>query len=422
MLRTAVDVKNAIDSAPTRLRAIGQAKQAILEWKAENYGFEFAGEDEDVEDDERLLNQLNELKETLEGKYYTEYKFTADERSAKIRLGKYNVDLNISQTQLKEIYQEAEDSPFGDQENLETKIDKNVRDAKEISDIEVDPILIKRIEEEWSKNLYPNQVRVEPYKLNMYQANGKFKEHLDTPSKDLVGTALISSWGKDAHINNYLKISDINRKRAEYWQPREPSLILFYSDCPHEVSSYTEKNGNIRATIAFKIYAKDNSYNPLNEKFEKVKQALLPLLEDKKKGFILEHGYSLQTDSLKGSDSILASVLEQMGYKFILIPILYHFTLSSFHQGNNDDEFTSFIYPLREEEIDYLISSSKDNDKDNGIQEVPDFPHQDIEFYILNNNHYTWKNEHQSYCEYTGNESQPEEQNSIYLSRALIIL
>ena len=72
MLRTAVDVKNAIDSAPTRLRAIGQAKQAILEWKADNYGFGYE-DDEDGADDEQLLDQLNELKETLEGKYYAKY-------------------------------------------------------------------------------------------------------------------------------------------------------------------------------------------------------------------------------------------------------------------------------------------------------------------------------------------------------------
>lgn len=52
----------------------------------------------------------------------------------------------------------------------------------------------------------------------------------------------------------------------------------------------------------------------------------------------------------------------------------------------------------------------------------PNFPHKNYEFYIMNDKFYYWRNKYQEYCEYTGNEAQSENQDSIYLSRAVIII
>ena len=131
-----------------------------------------------------------------------------------------------------------------------------------------------------------------------------------------------------------------------------------------------------------------------------------------KVGFILEHGYSLSTEALKGTDAVLVQALEKMGHNYLLIPILHHFTLESYHQNEDSDHVSSSIYPLREEELDYLLGKSEEQN----------FPHKNYKFYIMNNNFYYWRNQYQDFCEWTGNESNPENQDSIYLSRAVIIL
>lgn len=129
----------------------------------------------------------------------------------------------------------------------------------------------------------------------------------------------------------------------------------------------------------------------------------------KNKGFILEHGYSLETKSLKGSDALLVSALEKMGYSLTLLPIMYNFILESNH--DLDDKYTCKVYPLQDIDIDYLL----------GLKDKVTSNYTDIEFYILDGKHYLWANEKQEFSEFTGNESQPENQNSIYISRALII-
>ena len=51
----------------------------------------------------------------------------------------------------------------------------------------------------------------------------------------------------------------------------------------------------------------------------------------------------------------------------------------------------------------------------------PTFPYQNVEFYILNGKQYLWKEEHQNFAEHNGNEMNPEEINSLYLSRGIIV-
>ncbi len=63
--------------------------------------------------------------------------------------------------------------------------------------------------------------------------------------------------------------------------------------------------------------------------------------------------------------------------------------------------------------FDYILDNNKD--KPNPVTLGS------ISFYELNGKDYVWKSEHQSFCEHVGNEAQPEEQNSIYINRALIV-
>jgi len=398
-IRTAIDVKNAMDKGPEELQCIGDCKQIYLEWKSETFGDGFE------EEEDNFLNKIYKLKDEIKGNYF--HKFDLDEEY-KIKINEIQTSNKIKNEMLKELYLSASDSPYGDNKNLKTVVDKDVRDAKEIKNIQVDPKLISKIEQEWSNHLYPTKVKIIPYKVNLYDSDGHFDEHLDTPEKDLVGTALVSLWDENNKNNSYLEITDIQRERHEDWSPNESSCIMFYSDCPHKVTSFYRDEKDIRATLAFKVYSINEESNIDDFKINKVIKEL-ENFDLKNKGFILEHGYSLETKSLKGSDSILVSALEKMGYSLTLLPVMYNFILESFHQG--DDYYNCKVFPLRDIDIDYLLNLEPEKLTN----------YKDIEFYILDGKHYLWKDERQDFCEYTGNESQAENQNSIYISRALII-
>ena len=399
-IKTAIDLKNAMNKGPEMLKSIGDCKQIYLEWYVDNFGYD------DEQEEQLTLNKINNLKQTLKGNYYSEFILEEDYN---IKIKNYEGDIKIPQDKLIEMYSNAVDSPYGDVKNLETVVDKSVRNAREITDIEVDPNIISKIEEEWKKKLYPSKVKAVPYKVNLYTSKGHFNEHLDTPEKDLVGTALISLWDKNNKNNSSLKLSDIQKERNVRWNPDESSCIMFYSDCPHEVNSYYDDDDkNIRATLAFKIFSINQESNFDEYKINTVISSLknFNLLN---KGFILEHDYSLETKSLKGCDAILVTALNKMGYELSLIPIMYNFTLESYH--NEDDIHECKVFPLRETDINYLLE----------LSEQEEIIYNNVEFYNLDGKHYVWKDERQAYSEYTGNESCPENINSIYVSRAIII-
>lgn len=400
-LRTAIQLKTAIDEAPQKLQSIGTCRQTELEWKMENYG------EVDNEEDQTALEQLDNLKKTLDGKYYTEF----EEITGQITVGHYTGELGIPQEILHELFSNATDSPFGDVKNLQTVVDKDVRNAREILEFQVSDDVIQKIEEQWTENLFPTKVKAVPYKINMYKSDGHFNEHLDTPETNLVGTALVSLWVSTDYRMPSLCIKNLQKDKKFVWEPKNPSCVMFYSDCPHEVRSGSWRyNGDpIRATIAFKIFSVNEEENMEQFQVERTKDAL-GKLDLSNTGFILEHGYSLDTESLKGNDVLLCNALKQMGYQFKLHPIMYHFSMSSNHE--REENFETNIYLLRQEEIEYVL----------GRAPRPETPYSDLNFYILDAKHFTWKRDYQEHVEFTGNNSRPEEENSIYLSRALIIL
>jgi len=51
-IRTAIDVKNAMDEGPEKLQCIGDCKQIYLEWKSETFGGGFE------EEEDEFLNKI----------------------------------------------------------------------------------------------------------------------------------------------------------------------------------------------------------------------------------------------------------------------------------------------------------------------------------------------------------------------------
>ena len=412
MLRTAIDLKEAIDNVEANVNPIGTCPLDILSWKQEHGGYYEENQDQgDSSDNLGNITQsdINDIISGLKTKYYSESRIKGHIHINYENFD-YDGDLDIPQDKLKDLFTIAPDAPYGDNRTLETKIDKEVRDAKDISldHFTIDPSVIQQISDLWSRNLYPKNVIVKPYKINLYGKNGHFDRHKDTPDKDMVGTGLIAL----TESSSALTIHSVDLEDKYRWIPRGGDCIVFYTDCEHQVNRVW--NNDIRATLAFKIYSdEENSVKEEDVQNDQINQVsnTLEKLNLKNVGFLLGHGYSLQTEAFKGKDHLLVKVLTKMGKQFKVIPIIHKWYVNSWHSGcSEEDDISSNVYPFTEEHIDAILNN----------HDLPSDNNDIIKFYSINGSDYVWKDERQEYIEYTGNESLPEEQNSIYLSRALI--
>ena len=147
------------------------------------------------------------------------------------------------ESRLKKWHSHAKVSGYGDVREQVTKVDKNVRQAKEIpaSEFSVDPELLERIADLWDQNFFPNTgVRVEPYKIHLYGPGDHFSVHHDTPQQGLVGTFLLGL-GDTTRYGGLTVDGEGHRADEGHW-------CAFYPDVPHKIK---EIDGH-RAAIAFK--------------------------------------------------------------------------------------------------------------------------------------------------------------------------
>lgn len=143
-------------------------------------------------------------------------------------------------------------SPFG---KMTTVIDPEVRNAREITEFSVDNNLIVKLEERWKQDMYPKDVKLVPYKINLYDKDGNFQLHKDTPDTCLVGTILVSL--NDIDDGDHLVIFNLKETECDKWYHTEPSFMMFYNDCPHKVVKCEEES--IRVILAIKVFAEVNS-------------------------------------------------------------------------------------------------------------------------------------------------------------------
>ena len=424
-------------------------------------------EEKEKEEDEKtqkykLHYYFNQIIGSLEGKYYSEFSISenlknvgteeqpsprkSENEETPLIIKKdgeivYSGGLQINQETLRTLFQGADDSPYGDMKNIETKVDKEVRNAKELTDISVSQSVLDLIKENWKQNMYPPNVTVVSYKLNMYTQDGFFKMHRDTPHTGLLGTALISLWGYDAKKIGNFELYDPADKNRHCWKPKTPECLMFYTDCPHEVEKYYDYSTNgkksepcIRATISFKIY-EDVSVPQVSRdilKAQKIVQYIKKLrdssnraseeapeylknIKGEKLGFILSHDYSLDINSLKGDDALILEAVKLLGVEYKLVPILQHFYLSSYHgESSTEDEYSSKVYLLSEHNIHYIL--------DDGVTEPDPLNSEfdNVTFYNFKRKLFEWSTQQQQYIEFAGNSAEPELHNSVYISRAII--
>lgn len=465
MIRTAIELKEAVETVPDHFDPIGSCPLDVFQWKDENdkYDDYYGMKEVKDESDEKQVHYvrmkqvyscLEQIQESLKTKYYQTFSLGSEETPVPYvpQIGKpstpelkgdqihieiggfeYVGGFDIPEDTLNQLFDISPDAPYGDVEKLETVVDKEVRDARDISldHFSVSEDVIRQIEAKWREGeqdgyMYPRHVVVKPYKINLYGKEGHFDLHQDTPGKDMVGTALVAL--TEDHGGKLYITSPHDKSDTYKWDQKAGDCIMFYTDCPHVVSKVWKKK--IRGTVAFKIYHNQdeedlgnaNDIIQINHVITEIKKLEEIIEQDSGYGFILGHGYSLQTNTFKGKDQILVSALERMGHKVKVIPIVHRWYVNSWHEDKYDEddedeeEATSSIYPFTEAHIDKILKNS-DNAHIESIETTDN-----ISFYRLNGEDYVWKNEHQEYCEHVGNEAQAEEQNSIYLSRALIVI
>ena len=311
-------------------------------------------------------------------------------------------------------------SGYGDVRSQDTKIDLDVRNACEIpsDEFSVGKKLLGRIEAAWAKSFLPRKVRAEPYKIHLYGPGGHFKSHRDTPEMDLVGTFLLGlgDTEQDEAKGNLVVDGLENGLTA-----KPCSWVAFHPDVPHAVLSLPKSH--YRAVIAFKIFAvPDNSEPEENSIQTSVNEALAKMCPPF--GIFLDRKYCMGTSKLSGFDTILltAAYSKKDKCRIYTLPVVTKFNSE---RGMCEDDYTensteTKVYPFTEAHVDVLLGR-----RANATSEVPWLNDvKDIPFYYLrlDENAITWAEKKDDGAEYTGNESRPASQDSIYLSYSLVVL
>ncbi|TFY76718.1 hypothetical protein EWM64_g7295 [Hericium alpestre] len=163
-------------------------------------------------------------------------------------------------------------------------------------------------------------IRIELYKLNVYEKGSFFKAHVDTPrSKSMFGSLVL------VFPTNHNGGALILRHRGEQWtfdsaeavaEQSEPSIgfVTFFSDVEHEVSMV---NSGHRVTLTYNLY-----WDDIAEPGATVKApTAVPANYGGRFGFGLRHVYPIKDSInhvhklLKGSDAVVWRICQRFGMR-----------------------------------------------------------------------------------------------------------
>jgi hypothetical protein len=171
------------------------------------------------------------------------------------------------------------------------------------------------------KTLFPHQdIIIEKYRVNMYEKDGHFKAHKDTPRSKTFAASLVVCLpyefsGGDFSIKHKEQTFKIDwaslSKTHHQW-------IAFYGDCVHWIDPVVS---GVRVTIAYNIFLNNIDKKEdvffknelLNMKLDKLfSKKEISINETKLYAISTSHQYTHATDTvLKGSDALLFKKLEE---------------------------------------------------------------------------------------------------------------
>ena len=299
------------------------------------------------------------------------------------------ISLPTSPDNIKSITKHLDIGSFG-RENEEV-IDTNYRNAYvantddyetnfNIDDFNIKEIIINTMNE---YNIYFKRD-----KLNIYEKNGFFKLHKDTPkSQNMIGTLVVCLPqyfnGGTLMLGNEPINFDCNKL---HW-------CAFYSDINHEVLPV--KDG-YRITITYQIYKNTNDVNDLTQI-----NLLKPMIKENQQiGYKCQYLYSGNDPILKGQDALFYQLLKKLNLNPQIVQI-YRNNLCQHTWCNNcekkgnailqhyEDWDTGFCYDCYDN-----INNNSDSD-DNNSDDYDNHKNYKSVFYTLINNNITNKEKNQ---------------------------
>ena len=312
-------------------------------------------------------------------------------------------------------------SGYGDVQSFQTKVDSEVRHAREIlaSEFEVQPKLLEKIQNLWGEHFLPRKVRAQPYKIHLYGPGGHFKSHRDTPETDLVGTFLIGLGDTSSTSEGNFRIGDKTlRAKRDTW-------VAFHPDKLHEVTKLKE---GYRAVLAFKIIRVDsNEPEVFPAQLENRVKRILDQIPAPF-GLLTAHQYSIGTTSLTGFDVLLmAYARSRCNTQAHMLPVVTKFRGEAYDDDDDPraEDYQSFtesrVYPFTRSHVDILLEKDVDQSKKavmwlNKWSDIP-FYSWDIDASLQ-----VWTEDHPDGANYTGNEADSQREDSVYLSHAILFL
>lgn len=182
----------------------------------------------------------------------------------------------------------AQPACYGDNEKQETRIDETVRKGRDITSdkFRVCDEIIESLRKAFCVQFRLHDVKITPYKINIYNPGDFFNIHRDHPEPKLLGTIIL-------HISGDQKSFYVE---DELWDAEKYNVCMFYNDVPHQVKATTES----RITISFKVYSVAESQNPPESCSALVKELANRIPPTC--GIVLQNMYPYDDNDYKGAD------------------------------------------------------------------------------------------------------------------------
>ena len=355
---------------------------------------------------------------------------------------------DISLEDIRKWYAVGTDSGFGNVLKQETQHNAHVRSSRELDTTQftvsqqiLDDIALKWGEEfvptsvnrytdaktlsRWGQKFVPESVTVQPYKIVIYGPGDHFQFHKDTPEENLCGTFLISLY-EDCKPYNAFEICQ--HGKSFRWSGSQQWLVRVLSG--YSASSETSGVG----------LSSHFEFQDICEKSRSLKSGvrILPsrwkwkiLLRNYKIWMFLWVSCSIITTAMTArvfmaAISFSSTALKRKGLEVDMKPVLIRFSgegplprLSLLRPTSERGSLSSGVYSITDEALDYVRKRLS------GIGKEEKFGESSKEIVFLDGEagkcEGLWDITVEQEIEYTGNESQPHSENSVYVRYAAIV-
>ncbi|KAL4970337.1 uncharacterized protein BDV14DRAFT_195032 [Aspergillus stella-maris] len=204
-------------------------------------------------------------------------------------------------------------------------------------------ILFPSVSTEMENSLGFRKLRVGLYKLNVYSGpSDLFRKHVDTPrSENQIGSLVVCLPSK--FKGGKFKVQHAGQHSFD-WSSKSDSTIqwaAFYSDCEHEIETFNEGE---RITLTYNIYVTE-PVRVLSPSDNAIQLKSLPLYGGVL-GSYCTHAYphntklakALPPRGLKDGDLMMYAVLQCLGVKVKVLPVLGKGREEEYQEEDEEDE------------------------------------------------------------------------------------